>query len=196
MTNNSTESQVTSSNQGLPDAFAKIVDSLVKAITDLPQWAQLGAFFLVIALVATAITSLSLSNDESKLRLIFAFLFGFSLFVLVLYASVARQNKLENDTKNLKVIKGELENATNKLHKETDKRINCLKSIQGRLEEIKRQLEISSFNRETDVFKEQIYGLLEYIKRDLDEVDKYRVDLATAKEIDDRYENSDFYKNL
>lgn len=189
MTGESTESQKIESSQGLPDALAKMVDSLTKVIKELPQWAQLGAFFLVVALVANIVATLSLKSDNYKFYLISAFLLGFSLFVFILYAFSARQNKLEKETARIR-------RAEEKLQEAVYERINRLESIRNKLSDIKTQAETIPTCSDISLLREKIVTLLEDISNDLESVDEYRKDLATAKAIEDRLKNSDIYERI
>jgi hypothetical protein len=189
MAGESTESQKIEANQGLPDALAKMVDSLTKVIKELPQWAQFGAFFLVIALVATTITTLSLKADNYKFYLISAFLTGFSLFVLILYAFTAHQNKLEKETAKVRKAEGNLQEAVHK-------RINQLENIRNKLNDIKIKSEHIPNCSETNLLKEKISTLLEEISSDLNSVDEYQKNLIVAGSIEDRLKNSDIYERI
>jgi membrane protein implicated in regulation of membrane protease activity len=203
MTENSTESQSNNSTQSFWESSSKIVDSLLKAIGGLPKEAQFGAFFLVVVLVATIITTLSLSSDDGKLRLIFVFFSVFSLFVILLYAFGSRQISLENDTTKLKKAENNLEEATNKLQVETNKlqvetnkRINGLQFIQNQLKDIRNNLQELPSNAEVESLKRKTDALLGSILKDLKAIDGYRRDLAAAEMLEARTKDPDFYERF
>jgi uncharacterized protein YoxC len=203
MTENSTESQSSSSTQSFWESFSKMVDSLLKAIRELEPWAQFGAFFLVVVLVATIVTTLSLSSDDGKLRLIFVFFSVFSLFVVLIYAFGSRQIRLENDTTKLKKAENNLEEATNKLQVETNKlqveknkRIKSLQFIQNQLKDIGDNLQELPSNAEVESLKRKTDALLKSILKDLEAIDRYSKDLEAASEIEARTKDPDFYKRF
>jgi len=189
MTDNSTKSQSSEATQSFSDAAAKMVDSLTKAIKDLPTWAQFGAFFLVVALVASAITTLSMSSDEAKKVVILSFFIIFSVFVVFLYAFSARQTKIESHSINLK-------KAAYELQTETDKRINGLESIRNQLQGIESQLIKLPSSEDTEILKRKIVDILKAISEDLEMVDSYRKKIAAANYIESRTKNSDIYAQL
>ncbi len=189
MTSNSTESQPSNATQNPWDAIAKMVSDAIAEIKNLPRWAQFGAFFLVVALVANIATTYSLSSDRSKLLLTFAFFGLFTLFVLFLYALNAHQEKLLKRAANV-------EEATRDLEIETNKRINQLEGIQRKLQEIENQSSELPYTEQTKLLKENVSTLLNYVTEDLETVDSYRKKLATGSEIETRIQSPNIYYEI
>jgi cell fate (sporulation/competence/biofilm development) regulator YmcA (YheA/YmcA/DUF963 family) len=196
MTENSTKSQADSSTQNPWESLAKMVDSLLKAVKELPSWAQFGAFFLVVILIATVVVTLSLSSDVGKLQLIFVFLSLSSLFVALLYAFSLHQTKLENNTTSLKQAINNLKELGEKLQLETNERIKVLQFTQNQLKDIEKKLQELPLNAEIESLMRKTDSLLRRISGDLEAIAAYDRDLATARGMEERIENPDRYKKI
>lgn len=173
-------------------ALEEIVKTLTQAIERLPHPVRFGAFFLVIGLVATVVTTLSLDSDNHKLGLIISFLFGLSLFVIVIYAFNLLQSRTERKGRNAieeaeraRRAERELQDSLRALETEIDNRVNRLEEIHKGLKGMQHNLEAMPPGSENDFLKNQVRALLDSIELDLDEFSQDRLELSTAQEIEE-----------
>ena len=164
------------------DSFPEIVEALLNGIKLLPVWSQLGAFFLVIGLVATAITTWSLESDNHKLSLGITFLLSLALFVLVLYALNAHQIKSTSVAENL--AKQAKEAELSRLKEEVGQKILCLDDMRGRLKNISERIAAMSVGNDKDYLLEQIDNLEKSVNEGLQGISQYQKDLLTADRLE------------
>lgn len=189
MPSNSAETAASSSNQSLTDALPRIVDSLTKALKDLPPSFRFGAYFLIVVSLIALTGLICISTDKYKLYVVVIALLEAICFAFFLYALASRQHRLEGITANIK-------NAADRLFEETDKRVICLQSIKGQLEVMKPNTERLPYSTESKLLKKQILDLEREVLKEIEEIGEYRIAFATANSIEHDIKVSSIYDEI
>ena len=164
------------------DSFPEIIEALLNGVKLLPVWSQLGAFFLVIGLVATAITTWSLESDNHKLSLGITFLLGLASFVLVLYALNAHQIKSTSAAENL--AKQAKEAELSRLNEEVGRKILYFNNMERSLKDIAARIATMHAGDDKDYLLEQIGNLEKLVHEGLHGVSQYQKELLSADRLE------------